>query len=45
MRRLVNAYVGDDEVPFIGGLDAKLAEGARIAIIPAVAGGAERAAL
>jgi molybdopterin converting factor small subunit len=28
-------------VRFIGGLDAKVAEGTKISIIPAVAGGAE----
>jgi sulfur-carrier protein len=39
LRRFVNVYVGDDDVRFIGGLDAEVAEGARISIIPAVAGG------
>jgi sulfur-carrier protein len=42
LRRFVNVYVGDDDVRFIGGLDAKVAEGTKISIIPAVAGGAER---
>ena len=32
-------YVGDDDVRFIGGLDAEITGGARISIIPAVAGG------
>jgi molybdopterin converting factor small subunit len=41
LRRFVNVYVGDD-VRFIGGLDAKVSEGTKISIIPAVAGGAER---
>jgi len=41
LRRFVNVYVGDDDVRFIGGLDAKVAEGTKISIIPAVAGGAE----
>jgi len=40
LRRFVNVYVGDDDVRFIGGLDAKVAEGTKISIIPAVAGGA-----
>ena len=39
LRRFVNVYVGDDDVRFIGGLDAQVADGARISIIPAVAGG------
>jgi molybdopterin synthase sulfur carrier subunit len=39
LRRFVNVYVGDDDVRFIGGLDAEVSEGARISIIPAVAGG------
>ena len=40
LRRFVNVYVGDDDVRFIGGLDAEVAEGTKISIIPAVAGGA-----
>jgi molybdopterin synthase sulfur carrier subunit len=39
LRRFVNVYVGDDDVRFIGGLDAEVSDGARISIIPAVAGG------
>ena len=39
LRRFVNVYVGDDDVRFIGGLDAEVAAGAKISIIPAVAGG------
>ena len=39
LRRFVNVYVGDDDVRFIGGLDAEVSNGARISIIPAVAGG------
>jgi sulfur-carrier protein len=39
LRRFVNVYVGDDDVRFTGGLDAEVPEGARISIIPAVAGG------
>ncbi len=40
LRRFVNVYVGDDDVRFIGGLEAQVAEGTKISIIPAVAGGA-----
>jgi sulfur-carrier protein len=39
LRRFVNIYVGDDDVRFIGGLEATVADGAKISIIPAVAGG------
>lgn len=39
LRRFVNVYVGDDDVRFVGGLDAEVADGAKISIIPAVAGG------
>jgi len=39
LRRFVNVYVGDDDVRFIGGLDAQIPDGTRISIIPAVAGG------
>ena len=39
LRRFVNVYVGDDDVRFIGGLDAQVSEGTKISIIPAVAGG------
>jgi molybdopterin synthase sulfur carrier subunit len=39
LRRFVNVYVGDDDVRFIGGLDAEVPDGTRISIIPAVAGG------
>lgn len=39
LRRFVNIYVGDDDVRFIGGLDATIDDGAKVSIIPAVAGG------
>jgi molybdopterin synthase sulfur carrier subunit len=39
LRRFVNIYVGDDDVRFIGGLGAAVADGAKVSIIPAVAGG------
>ncbi len=39
LRRFVNVYVGDDDVRFIGGLEAEIADGAKVSIIPAVAGG------
>lgn len=39
LRRFVNVYVGDDDVRFLGGLEAKVDDGAEVSIIPAVAGG------
>jgi molybdopterin synthase sulfur carrier subunit len=39
LRRFVNVYVGDDDVRFIGGLQAQVPDGAKVSIIPAVAGG------
>jgi molybdopterin converting factor small subunit len=39
LRRFVNVYVGDEDVRFAGGLDAQVVDGAKISIIPAVAGG------
>ena len=39
LRRFVNVYVGDEDVRFVGGLEAQVAHGAKISIIPAVAGG------
>lgn len=39
LRRFVNVYVGDDDVRFIGGLQAAVSDGAKVSIIPAVAGG------
>lgn len=39
LRRFVNVYVGDEDVRFAGGLAATVSEGAKISIIPAVAGG------
>ncbi|MCW2804956.1 MAG: sulfur-carrier protein [Propionibacteriaceae bacterium] len=39
LRRFVNIYVGDEDVRFAGGLDATVADNAKISIIPAVAGG------
>jgi sulfur-carrier protein len=39
LRRFVNVYLGDDDVRFVGGLEAVVPDGAKISIIPAVAGG------
>ena len=39
LHRFVNLYVNDEDVRFLGALDAKLGEGDVVAILPAVAGG------
>ena len=39
LRRVVNVYVGDDDVRFIGGLEAEVPDNGKLSIIPAVAGG------
>ena len=39
LRRFVNVYVGDEDVRFAGGLEAPVPDGAKVSIIPAVAGG------
>jgi molybdopterin synthase sulfur carrier subunit len=40
LHRFVNIYVNDEDVRFVGGLDAKLSDGDNVTILPAVAGGA-----
>jgi sulfur-carrier protein len=40
LRRFVNVYVGDEDVRFAQGLDTPVPAGARVSVIPAVAGGA-----
>ena len=40
LHRFVNIYVNDEDVRFLGSLDAKLADGDTVTILPAVAGGA-----
>jgi molybdopterin synthase sulfur carrier subunit len=40
LHRFVNVYVNDEDVRFLGALDAPVAAGDVVAILPAVAGGA-----
>ncbi|HET6154172.1 MAG TPA: MoaD/ThiS family protein [Marmoricola sp.] len=40
LRRFVNVYINDEDVRFIGSLEATLADGDQVVILPAVAGGA-----
>jgi molybdopterin converting factor small subunit len=37
LRRFVNIYVNDEDVRFLGGLEAPLAEGDQVVVLPAVA--------
>ena len=39
LHRFVNVYVNDEDVRFLGTLDAKVDDGDVVAILPAVAGG------
>jgi sulfur-carrier protein len=41
LHRFVNVYVNDEDIRFLGALDAPLTEGDVVAILPAVAGGSE----
>ena len=40
LRRFVNVYVNDEDVRFLGGLEAPLTDGDQVVVLPAVAGGA-----
>ncbi|MGH2694057.1 MAG: ubiquitin-like small modifier protein 1 [Actinomycetota bacterium] len=39
LRRFVNVYLNDEDVRFLDGISTEVPEGARVSIIPAVAGG------
>jgi len=39
LRRFVNVYINDEDVRFNGGLEARLADGDQVVVLPAVAGG------
>jgi molybdopterin synthase sulfur carrier subunit len=40
LRRFINVYINDEDVRFIGGLEAALSDGDQVVVLPAVAGGA-----
>jgi MoaD family protein len=44
LRRFVNVYVNDEDVRFIGGLEAELSDGDQVVVLPAVAGGSRLSA-
>jgi MoaD family protein len=39
LRRFVNIYVNDEDVRFLGGLEAPISDGDQVVVLPAVAGG------
>jgi sulfur-carrier protein len=39
LRRFVNVYVNDEDVRFLGGLEAAVSDGDEVVVLPAVAGG------
>ncbi len=39
LRRFVNVYVNDEDVRFLGGLEAEISDGDQVVVLPAVAGG------
>jgi molybdopterin synthase sulfur carrier subunit len=39
LRRFINVYLNDEDVRFIGGLDAPVKDGDTVTVLPAVAGG------
>ena len=39
LHRFVNGYINDEDVRFLGSLEAKIADGDNVTILPAVAGG------
>jgi sulfur-carrier protein len=39
LRRYVNVYVGEEDVRLAAGLDTQVQAGARVSVVPAVAGG------
>ena len=39
LHRFVNIYVNDEDVRFLGGLEAGLSDGDQVVVLPAVAGG------
>ncbi|TDQ44577.1 MoaD/ThiS family protein [Actinorugispora endophytica] len=40
LRRFVNVYLNDEDVRFLGGIDAPVSDGDTVTVLPAVAGGA-----
>ena len=45
LRRFINIYINDEDVRFLGSLEAPLKEGDSVTILPAVAGGSAHGAI
>jgi molybdopterin converting factor small subunit len=41
LHRFLNVYINDDDVRYLGGVNAPVANGDEITLLPAVAGGAD----
>jgi molybdopterin converting factor small subunit len=41
LHRFLNVYINDDDVRYLGGVDAPVADGDEVTLLPAVAGGAQ----
>ncbi|CAM3848921.1 MoaD/ThiS family protein [Nocardiopsis rhodophaea] len=39
LRRFINVYLNDEDVRFVGGIEATLSDGDTVTVLPAVAGG------
>jgi len=39
LRRFINVYLNDEDVRFLGGMDAPVKDGDTVTVLPAVAGG------
>lgn len=44
LHRFINIYIDDEDVRYLGGIEAPVNDGAEISILPAVAGGAGESA-
>lgn len=40
LHRFINVYIDDEDVRYLGGIEASIRDGAEVSILPAVAGGA-----
>ncbi len=45
LRRFINVYINDEDVRFLGSLEAPLKDGDSVTILPAVAGGSAHGAI
>jgi molybdopterin synthase sulfur carrier subunit len=45
LRRFLNVYLNDEDVRFLGGLEAPVSDGDTVTVLPAVAGGSRAAGI